>query len=314
MKICTIAGRYDEIWAEPSIKKVRQATGWEWIVIRGPLLFANRNDCIKFADGDDVIFWDSDIIAGMDQVNQLLSHGEIIVSGAYEDRGDPEVYCPDVPKEMMGLHERERLGAGFLYIPNVSLQNFEDDFYFWNYKTEPGEDVGFCINAIRAGLNLYIDCDCVVEHQLTKSQRKGNPMSNSIKLQFSADEYTVENPDVKEGEAYSLVGNKIFNKDGVSVGKKKEAIKRRELEVNMLKMMANRSANAQKNLPDSFRMLDVMGALENLEDSEDSIDIDKADVDRIITAYEELAGNRPEIWLKEGRSLLKQLIDKKEVE
>ena len=165
MKVCTIAGREEKIKSEAEIKAFADSLGVQWIVCRGLYLFDNRNTCIEYADGDDVLFVDSDIVPTIEAYDRLIKSGKDIISGAYLQR-EKSCYCRDVPLSTKGIISVPSCGAGFLYIKAQVFKAFSDKFYFWNYKEDIGEDIGFCKRATELGFTVHIDCDSRVTHVL----------------------------------------------------------------------------------------------------------------------------------------------------
>jgi len=165
MKICTILGRREENVAEFYIKAVCDQLKCQYIEVKGVWLHDNRNICVEYADGDDILFWDSDIVADVEDVEKLRNSNLDIVSGSYEHRGKSGMVCctPDLPLDSFGLHELDYCGAGFLFIKKEVFQKLNKP-YFFHYPDEPGEDIYFCREAKKAGFKVYVDCDCKVLH------------------------------------------------------------------------------------------------------------------------------------------------------
>jgi hypothetical protein len=134
----------------------------------------------------DYIMWiDSDQIFKPDQLQTLINRNKDIVGGIYAHEGGQgfacgkidlefyktngymEYYTPDSIKEIEkiedNLMEVDFTGFGFLLIKNGVYEKLE---YPWhrpewfeigdNYDFTM-EDVGFCINAKKAGFNIYVD-------------------------------------------------------------------------------------------------------------------------------------------------------------
>ena len=185
MKICTIARRDENIIAETAIRRACKDLNVDWIVCRGLYLYDNRNKGVVAAGDDDILFWDSDIIATAEDVQKLLALDLPIVSGAYQQR-ETEQYCGNIPMGETGLHEVEYCGAGFLCIKREVFKKFKDEFYFWNYKEQPGEDIGFCRQARELGYKIYVDCNCKIIHKLTSfTQTEGSMLSIKEKISIT---------------------------------------------------------------------------------------------------------------------------------
>lgn len=188
--IAALKKKFDFVW-----QRVR-ATYIAWG--RNVLVSQDRNEEVKQTVAEDFDFYlyvDSDVDGfEFGQVEKLLSYNLPIVSGAYIDRKDQECFCaggfPDPPKHRgefvkcstKGLIPVDWVGAGFLLIrrdvfETLSFPWFE--FTQFPYKGENGascvmpeaEDISFCRKARDAGYEIYLDCDCQVNHNI--SQTKG---------------------------------------------------------------------------------------------------------------------------------------------
>lgn len=172
MKICTIAGRDEVIKAEESIKLACKQLDVDWIVCRGLYLFDNRNACIEMAGGEDVLFWDSDILATAEDVKKLIQRDKPIVSGAYIKRDSTDLYCARnsnwIESSTAGMVEVEIVGAGFLFIDGSVFESLKKPYFRHKFidDTQTGEDEGFCMHARCNGYTVYLDCDCKVTHAL----------------------------------------------------------------------------------------------------------------------------------------------------
>jgi hypothetical protein len=91
----------------------------------------------------------------------------------------------------------------------------------------------------------------------------------------------------------------------------------RETEIAMLSNLFDIAANKESKTTRVMQLMDCVGAVENLNATEEHIDVDQEDMNALKTAFEGMAGQRPHAWLR-CRDLLEQLnepklIDKKEV-
>jgi hypothetical protein len=148
----------------------------EHIVNCGPYVFKNRN--LGLEPDADCLQWDSDIRATPEAVKRIASHKEI-AGGAYIHRRFQSRWCAGVwateprPEEEMlvscikrAVYRVPWVGAGFLFIPAGRLAQLKKPYFRHEFieDGQTGEDVGFCMAAMRAGLDIYLDAGCIVEH------------------------------------------------------------------------------------------------------------------------------------------------------
>lgn len=142
----------------------------------------------NYFDFDYYLSLDADIAFEPEHLLQLLGRDKDIIGGAYPMRDKPELYVAGIyskgtnyfevdsflPSSTQGLVEVDWIGAGFTL---VKADVFKRTRYPWyreeiveykigdkEYARWVGEDVGFCMNAQRAGFKIYVDCDCILEH------------------------------------------------------------------------------------------------------------------------------------------------------
>lgn len=139
-------------------------------------------------------------------------------------------------------------------------------------------------------------------------------MANSNYLEFSTDTYEVEEFDTEEGKQYMIYGNTVLTEDGKAIGKRKVEKSRRDAEKDMLKSLAEYAANSAKKFTDAMLMADVMGQLDNLADEQQRLELDKRDIESLVKAFEDMAGKRPNAWIKYCRAMLDQLSNPPKIE
>lgn len=130
-----------------------------------------------------LLFIDSDVSIDKpaNVVRRFLSFDKPIVSALYPRRGNPgrgvAATLINNREELLsmqttGLREVRWVGFGFVLIKRCVLQGME---YPWvrmpiietRYVAEQiGEDIGFCMNARRAGNKVFCDCDSKANHNL----------------------------------------------------------------------------------------------------------------------------------------------------
>jgi hypothetical protein len=137
------------------------------------------------------LFIDSDQTFTLTNALELIEKDKDIIAGAYLTRDDTEVYNVGmwVPgregvlqyrfhRTTEGLKKVDFCGAGFLL---VKAHVFEQMAYPWfrryvirygDYQEEISEDYGFCVNAGRAGFDIWCDFDTVIGHNVI---RPGDP-------------------------------------------------------------------------------------------------------------------------------------------
>lgn len=130
---------------------------------------------------------DSDVVFEVDHFKQLMAADKDIICAAYRYRGDPNRYvagwydhlgriAPDsfATKAETGVQKVDFVGAGFLLVKCEAINRmtfpwFHEELVYYEEggvkKVQyVGDDIGFCINATKNGLDIYCDFDCVIEH------------------------------------------------------------------------------------------------------------------------------------------------------
>jgi hypothetical protein len=128
------------------------------------------------------LFVDHDVGFTKENILQLLRHEKDVISGAYRPKDKPERfvagYCSEegrvtnyVASSQRGLIEIDWAGGGFLMFTRKALEKMTYP-WFWhdlipygNRVMTVGEDVYACINARKQLLTIWMDCDCVVNHE-----------------------------------------------------------------------------------------------------------------------------------------------------
>jgi hypothetical protein len=131
------------------------------------------------------LFIDHDVGFTKQNILQLLSHKKDIITGAYRPKDGPERfvagYCAEsgrvttyVPSSQTGLVEINWCGGGFLMVTREALERMQYPF-FWhgleqygNRMLTVGEDVYFCLNARKNLLTVWMDCDCLLNHEANR--------------------------------------------------------------------------------------------------------------------------------------------------
>jgi len=141
----------------------------------------------EIADCQGIVFMDHDHSFEPEQIDRLVSCGKEIVSAAYPYRttdvplascyvaGDFDdrmngMLCTRIHNSAGGMQLCGWSGGGFMYAIASVFGRLE---YPWfrrgvidngDEADELGEDIGFCLQAQRAGIPVYCDCDNVVGH------------------------------------------------------------------------------------------------------------------------------------------------------
>ena len=181
------------------------AFGTRISALRNSLINENKSQLRRNQKLDDIythwLFVDSDISYTQNNIIQLLAHDKDIISGAYISKSNPDnfeagitdVYGRNlsyVSKNSTGLNKIDGyVGLGFVLIKREALENMEypwcaeytvcynkDGVYKeqWEYSEGDNgeicevfaEDAYFCKNAREKGLDIFLDCNCLVEHNI----------------------------------------------------------------------------------------------------------------------------------------------------
>jgi hypothetical protein len=167
---------------------------------KGILIPNNRNLTLGDYDFDYYMPLDGDHEFSEKDIARMLNHDLDIVFGAYESRERPGYATAsesggfDIPMSASGLKKVIFSGLGFGLIKRNVFDKIEKPpFYFPRMQGQMvGEDVAFCLDAINAGFEIFVDCDCKIKHILTSKgdssmeAKKVNEIKNDIvKRQFA---------------------------------------------------------------------------------------------------------------------------------
>ena len=157
----------------------------EPFMVEGSLVYDSRDSIAKFAvenDFDYVLYVDSDMVFGSEDLNRLLSHNTDICSGLYVTRDGESrnvSYSEVITRRRFprrdsklitdlatsGYGEISACGFGFCLIRTSVLKSM-----YKRYKSlfEPfkgvGEDIAFCERAKKCGYKIFIDRDVKIGH------------------------------------------------------------------------------------------------------------------------------------------------------
>ena len=147
------------------------------------------------------LFVDSDISYTADNIVQLLAHDKDIVSGAYVSKSNPDNFeagitdsygrnLSYVSKASTGLNKVDGyVGLGFMLVKIEALEKMEYPWFFeytvcytqdgvykepWEYSEGDNgeiaevfaEDAGFARNARENEIDIWLDCSCIVDHNI----------------------------------------------------------------------------------------------------------------------------------------------------
>lgn len=137
-------------------------------------------------DFDYFLGIDSDTIFDVEGVLKLLAHNEpelkySILSGAVPTQNNPENVaagfwnrvvgdCVILPAGTKGFRKVDWVGAAFLLVHHSAFRKIPypwfqgDTIHYREHSIQPSEDVGFCINAAKAGIEIHCDFDIPLGH------------------------------------------------------------------------------------------------------------------------------------------------------
>lgn len=198
MKIMICIPYYMEFQAcKPGLLELMQNKDHEFVIEprQGTQTYRTRNSFMtelkssrKFqkprGDYDYFMFIDSDIGFTAFDIIQLLSHGKDVVGGPYlthDNDGTYEagLFSKTKPGRTVhrfkstetGLKKVDWLASGFVLIKASVFEKVE---YPWfrhsmiesgDLQEESGEDVGFCLNFARFGVEIWMDFDLEIYHR-----------------------------------------------------------------------------------------------------------------------------------------------------
>ena len=126
-------------------------------------------DEAKFINADYLLFIDSDIIVPTDTLTRLLAHNKMIIGVNSKKRFLPltSTVRGEISEE---LFKCESVGTGCILI-NMKVFDIIDRPYFWYEDTSTqfisdfiGEDIWFCRQAERKGIEIWCDPTIKVGH------------------------------------------------------------------------------------------------------------------------------------------------------
>jgi GT2 family glycosyltransferase len=141
-----------------------------------------ENKIQKITDCESVIFVDADHSFNPKNIDRLVASPYDIVGAAYWYRQGPTdclvagtmrddgYLTTRLLSTVVGLHRVDWVGGGFVAVKSTVFERLE---YPWfrrgvidngNEAVELGEDIGFCLQAKRAGIQVWVDCDNVIGH------------------------------------------------------------------------------------------------------------------------------------------------------
>jgi hypothetical protein len=128
------------------------------------------------------------------------------------------------------------------------------------------------------------------------------------KIEFSTTTYKSKKLDIADDGVYQIdqQGN-AFDLKGNLIKKVDVDLKHRDIEIDMLKQLANIAFSNAKEIKDAHCALDIFGQLENLTNEDTEIMIGDSDAIMLRDAFNKVAEKRPAAWLKAG-AVIKQLI------
>lgn len=189
IKVCIPS--HSEKYIEELFKQLNKVSGCEFkvVVASGSVLFQLRNTLISQngeLEYDYYLFVDDDTAFSADHVVRLISIKKDIVGSACARKGK-FTYCAgsfkevdgvkvegvteDSPLGTRGVNKVDWMGMAFTKISKQALEKMGDGLWFRHEffenegkKDQTGEDVGFCMNAKEAGIDIYCDFDFPVVH------------------------------------------------------------------------------------------------------------------------------------------------------
>lgn len=225
MKICVCIPFYSEFeTAKPGLRELEACKEIEFVIKPGhaPCLPVLRNKLINEGksqqthqtppgDYDGFLMIDSDIGFTLDDALEVINSGKKICGGAYrrhcEDAYECGVFKTDMPGAVYrrfetgrsGMHEVDFIGAGFLYIQTSALLEME---YPWfrcevmkiaeDRKEIYGSDIGFCMNASSAGIEIWCSFDVSLHHAPRKMDISTWALNERITVKKNPDELIKE--------------------------------------------------------------------------------------------------------------------------
>ena len=197
-----------------SVAGIKDGDGLEFRFSKHPgsiYVADNRNDQCYNADGllawpDAFLFIDGDMEFTLADIHALAARDMEICAGAYCFKEThmagflvAGMWLPDYPGmagKMPGFRSSvtygcfpvDWTGAGFLLVKKTALMKMPYPWFYHPVMPVPpgagpfpqkavGEDIGFCLRAREAGLNVYLDADVRIGHKKGDTMEKGVPAS-----------------------------------------------------------------------------------------------------------------------------------------
>lgn len=174
---------YDNLVTVENMINASRRAGWLSVSFwqRGSSIPRLRNAAVEQAkEGkfDKLLFVDSDMHVFADSLLKLLRHDVAVVAGVYVAKQPPHLYMAGnmvegtvqtvqdiTPGQLLPI---DRAGTGFLLIDMAVFDNIEPPYFSWdaqgNDNKDGGEDFYFCRKVREAGIQIFLDTDCVVGH------------------------------------------------------------------------------------------------------------------------------------------------------
>ena len=162
---------------------------YEVLTYEGCYVHSSRNLMMNNANGDYLLFIDSDMSWTTSDIQHLIKAEKDIIGGLYYKRGfpyGPVVYSHDGStfKPMERIPERmfqcEGIGTGFMLISRRVMNEFKKEEYTadWGFPFDPirtgdpgiagsymmGEDLSFCMKAKHIGIEIWCAPEVIVKH------------------------------------------------------------------------------------------------------------------------------------------------------
>jgi hypothetical protein len=166
----------------------------ETICIQGSNIPRSRNAIINFEMStklfqkidsfDYFLSLDADVAFNPEDILSLINRNLQIVSGSYKKKDanlivggyfdNNQLMGEWVPWSDNGLKKVDWVGGGFLLMKKEVLEKMEFPWFRYEivrteeedgpHQVHMSDDLGFCRNAKRCGIDIYLDCDCKVQH------------------------------------------------------------------------------------------------------------------------------------------------------
>ena len=136
----------------------------------GPCLLKNRSDIVKEARGSEyLLFIDSDMLFGEDILKRLIACDKDIVGVDASTKQIPRQTTVKFDGDMPdNLFKCLGVGMGVTLIKTDCLESIIKPLFKFEYNEDgniiTGEDIWFCKQAIRSGLEIWCDPTIEVKH------------------------------------------------------------------------------------------------------------------------------------------------------